>query len=865
MSLQFEEFSSPFDAKLQNLTAITDIKRVFVTLGLTLIVTLGAVARDVTIEVVDSVSRQPVPYVAAYITGTSRGELADGEGRLVLSLRDDKPSVIELSAMGYAKKQLNVHQSVIALTVPLSADGVALEEVVVKKKREHYSKRNNPAVDFMQKIRTAGPLTDPRRNPYYSYRKHERLSVGLNDLHLSDSSGSKFAFVKEHIDTSEITGKPVLPISVKEKLSEVIYRREPQSEKEIVSALRQGGVDEVADLQSMTTLLEDAFREIDLYDNDINVLQNRFVSPLSRIAPDFYKFYLTDTISDPATGDRLIELSFAPRNPASFGFIGRLYVEAGDTTMFVRRALMGVPPSINLNFIEKLQLEQRFDKAADGSRLKALDDFYIEIAVVKGTQGLYARRTTAYDDHSFDCPQNDELFDHLGHTLTDTRAYERDSAYWDSARIINMTRNERSIDQLMRRLRSVPLYYYAEKAVKILFGGYVATGNPSKFDFGPVNTLISGNSLEGARVRIGGLTTANLSPHWFARGYVAYGFGDRKLKYKGEVEYSFNAKRYHSREFPIHSLRLTHQYDVDQLGQHYLFTNPDNVFLALKRQKNELMTYLRQTKLEYTLELPNNFSIAASADWQRQEASHFVPFVLGDGRRLGHYDEMLFDIQLRYAPGEKFYQTKTTRIPVNLDPPVIVLSHTFAPAGFLGSRYTVNTTRLSVQKRFWFSAFGFADILVGAGHVWSQVPFPSLLTPNANLSYTIQPESYALLTPMEFMADTYAEWHVTYWLNGALFNNIPLIKKLKLREVVSFRGWAGELSDHNRPELHGNLPRFVEQARVTPMHWHPYMEISAGLDNIFKCLRVDYVWRLTYRNVPGRDRSGLRVALHVTF
>lgn len=821
--------------------------------------------REITIEVVDSANCQPIPYVAAYVVGTPQGELADDRGRMRLSLPDSQSVEIELSAMGYAKKRFGVHPAVTSLVVRMPAVGVELEEVVVKKRREHYSKRNNPAVDFMQKIRTTGPMTDPRRHPYYSYKKHERLSIGLNDLHLSDSTGSKFGFLKEHIDTSEITGKPVLPISVKEKIGEVIYRREPRDEKELIDAVRQHGVDEVVDLQSMTTLLEDAFREIDLYDNDITILQNKFVSPLSRIAPDFYKFYLTDTITDRATGRRLVELSFAPRNPASFGFTGRLYVEAGDTTMFVRRARMNLPPSINLNFIERMQILQEFDQSPDGSRLKNLDDFYIEIAVIKGTQGLFARRTTAYDGHSFDRPRHDEAFGELGATLTQAGAYERDSAYWQQNRLIDMSANERRVDVLMRRLRSVPLYYYSEKALKILFGGYVATGNPSKFDIGPVNTFFSGNTLEGFRMRLGGMTTANLSPHWFARGYVAYGFGDHKVKYNAEIEYSFNRKRYHSREFPRHSLMFTEKYDVDQLGQHYLFTNPDNVFLALKRQKNTLMTYRRQTRLDYVLELENNLSFRLSANMERQEASKYVPFVLGDGRRLPHYDEALLSFQLRYAPGEKFYQTKTERIPVNLDAPVIVLTHTYAPGGFLGSRYTVNKTELSFQKRFWLSAFGFVDLIVGGGHVWSQVPFPALLTPNANLSYTIQPESFALLTPMEFMGDTYGSWDITYWLNGALLNNIPIVKKLKLREVVAFRGWIGDLSDRNDPDRHGNLPRFVEAAHATPMHGRPYMEISAGLDNIFKCLRIDYVWRLTYRNVPGRDRSGLRVALHVTF
>ena len=841
------------------------IARTAISLLLCIFAVVPALGRTLEIQMVDSVTGIGVPYVAVYVVGTPRGALADEKGRAQVVLDDGRSSEVEVSAMGYDKKRFPINPGVTALRVPMSASGVGLEEVVVRKKKEHYSKKNNPAVEFMRRIRSAGELTDPRRNDFFSYSKHERISFGLNDMHLSDSTRGKFAFLKEHVDTSEITGRQILPLSVKEKVSEIVYRRDPKGEKELIRGIRQNGVDEVTDLQSMQSLLEDAFREIDLYQDDINILQNRFVSPLSKIAPDFYKFYLTDTVQDAVTGERLVELSFAPRNPASFGFTGRLYVEAGDTAMFVKRVRMNVPPSINLNFIEKLQISQEFDRASDGSRLKLNDDFYIELAVIKGTQGIFARRTTAYGDFSFSEPEEKGVFDRMGNVLTDTRAYSRDDAYWDAARMMQVSSNEKRINTLMARLRSVPLYYYSEKVLRILIGGYVATGNPSKFDIGPVNTFFSGNSLEGFRMRVGGLTTANLSPHWFARGYVAYGFHDRKVKYGGEVEYSFNAKRYHSREFPIHSIKVSSHYDVDQLGQHYLFTNQDNVFLALKRQKNELMTYKRDASLDYTLELPNNFSVSASAGWERQEASEFVSFRLPDGGGFSHYDETMFSVRLRYAPGEKFYQSKSTRIPINLDAPVVILSHTFAPGGFLGSRYCINKTELSLQKRFWFSAFGFADFLVKGGHVWSSVPFPALLTPNANLSYTIQPESYALLTPMEFMGDSFCSWEVTYWANGALFNYVPLLKKLKLREVVAFRGWLGHLSDKNNPVHTRWLPEFPSNVRFTQMHGRPYMEISAGIDNLLKCLRIDYVWRLTYRDVPGRDRSGLRVALHVTF
>lgn len=192
--------------------------------------------------------------------------------------------------------------------------------------------------------------------------------------------------------------------------------------------------------------------------------------------------------------------------------------------------------------------------------------------------------------------------------------------------------------------------------------GYWHTGNPPKFDYGPVNTSISYNTAEGVRLRAGGMTTAYLSKRWFARGFVAYGFRDHKFKYRGEVEYSFRDKEYHSREFPVHSLRLTSLYLLDELGQNYTFTNADNLFLSWKRLADTRVTYRRATMLEYTLELYNNFSVSAGASFERQEATRWIPFTDGYGNNFGHYNELMFNVKLRYAPGEKFCRAPPTAV-----------------------------------------------------------------------------------------------------------------------------------------------------------------------------------------------------------
>ncbi|MCM1483391.1 MAG: DUF5686 and carboxypeptidase regulatory-like domain-containing protein [Muribaculaceae bacterium] len=814
----------------------------------------------------DSISHQPVPYAAIFLKGSDRGGLADENG--IFDISTDKPfSVMQVSAMGYTTKLIPVKRGVVTdIVVDISPDGVALGEVVVKPKKEKYSKRNNPAVDFMHRIVDASERTDPKRHDNFNYTMYERITMALDNFNPESTKNvmlKRYDFLKEYVDTSEISGKPILNLNSREKAARVFYRRDPRTEKVYVDGIRQEGLGDFMDQDNMRIFFEDILREIDVYDNDINILQNRFVSPLSRLAPDFYKFYLSDTVM---VGDeRCIELSFVPRNSKSFGFTGRIYVPEGDSTMFIKKVVMNVPKEINLNFISHIYFEQNFVKAPDGSRLKVSDDMTAEVSILPGTQGLYVRRNTAYTGHNFNAPAYDRLFSPLGREIVASGAEERDAEFWNKARLIPISGKEDNVGLMLARLRQQPLYYWTEKVIKIAFTGYISTGNPSKVDIGPMNTVISHNTMEGYRLRAGGMTTANLCKRFFGRGYVAYGTHDHKWKYRGEVEWAFNDKKYHAREFPIHSLRAYYMYDTDMLGQHYAFTNPDNMFLSFKRQKDLQMTYHRVGQLEYTLELRNNFSVVGGLRYERQYATEFMTFIIGYGDVYPHYSQASFSLQLRYAPGEKFYQTKTHRYPINLDAPVVMVTQTYSPKGFMGSMFEINKTEISLQKRFWMSAFGFTDIILKGGHVWSRSAYPDLLIPNANLSYTIQPESFSLMNAMEFINDSYAAWDFTYWANGAILNYIPLLNKLKLREAFSFRGIWGHLSKRNNPEYNDGLFRFPEVSHTMAMKHTPYMEAGVGLDNIFKILRVDYVWRLTYRDNPGIDRSGVRIALHVTF
>lgn len=737
-----------------------------------------------------------------------------------------------------------------------------LQELLVRPKKEKYSKRNNPAVQLMNKVREYQKNGDPRREEEYSYDQYDKTALGLLDF--SQKEIDKHKFLTDYIDTTRYGKRPVVYVLMKEKSSTQLYSDEGAVHKTVVEGRSAAGIDEALSEGNVSTMLEEMFREVDIYGNDITIMANRFVSPLSAIGADYYKYFITDTVD--ISGTRCIQLTFSPHNPESFSFMGNLYVALGDTTGFVKKVSMKVPRTINLNYVDNLYIDQTFEKDSLGKRHKVLDEMNLDLCLIPGTQKFYARRTTRYSNFSYHHRQDlQQAYGMTGDVWEKDGNDDRNGNWGTISRFEPLSEAEGNMGTLMGKLRRMPFFYWTEKVLVILVNGYIKTGNPSKFDIGPVNTFISGSTIEGVRLRLGGMTTARLFPHWFARGYVAYGTRDKKWKYKGELEYSFNKKKYHSREFPVNSIRATYMYDLDMLGQHYLFTNPDNVFLTWKRRPSNLGTYRKLAKLEYNLELPNQFSFSVWGEHVRQEATQWLPFVDGLGAAKKDYSRTAFGVKFRYAPGEKFIQEKSVRVPINLDAPVIQLTHEWGPKGFLGADFTTQKTELSVQKRFWFSAFGYTDIILKGGIVWSQVQYPELLWPNANLSYTIQPESYSLMNPMEFAMDKYTSWDLTYWGNGVLFNRIPLIKKAKLREVVGFKGIYGDISRRNKPELHDNLFRFPEDSETRYMGSKPYMEISAGIDNIFTILRVDYIWRLTYRDTPGADRAGVRIALHFTF
>ena len=835
-------------------------------------------AQNIQGVVTDSLTNDPIPYLSVFYEGKGVGSITDNDGNYKVETRKGW-NKLTFSAVGYVTKVVNIIPGVTKnLNVRMRPDDIMLDEVVVKPKREKYSRKNNPAVELMKKVIAHKKNNKLSENDYYQYNKYQKITMSLNDVTpemLEKGMYKKMPFLKDQIELCEETNKFILPISVDETASQKIYRKHPKSEKTIIKGMSSTGVNELfATGDMLSTVLKDVFTDVNIYDNDIRLLQYPFISPISSSdAISFYKFYIMDTTF--VDKDKCFHLTFVPNNSQDFGFTGHLYVLA-DSSYTVKKCTMNLPKKSGVNFVDNMDIIQEFEQLPNGEWVLKTDDMIVEMTLMKIMQGFQIRRTTRYSDYAFDeLPQ--QLFKRKGAEIKEADAMMRGDDFWNQYRPVPLTQTESSMDMLVKRLEQMPGFKYVIFVLKAFIENFVETGtkeHPSKVDIGPVNTMISNNYIDGLRLRMSAQTTANLNPHLFFKGYYAYGFKDHRSKYMGEVEYSFNKKEYLPREFPKNSITFSYQYDVMSPTDKFLKTDKDNVFVSFKTSTVDQMSYVQNIALKYENETQFGLKTTVEVKHSTDEPTGGLAYITNDDQKtlVSEIQTMEASLAFRYAPGETFVNTKQRRIPVSFDAPVFTLSHTAGFKGVLGGEYNYNLTEIGLYKRFWFSSWGKIDMFVKGGAQWNKVPFPLLIMPAANLSYILQRETFNLINNMEFLNDRYASLDVSWDLNGKIFNRIPLLKKLKWREAIGFKMLYGHLTDKNNPMKHpGDSELFLfptRDGRPTSFVMDPktpYMECSVGIHNIFKILHIDYVRRLNYLDHPDANKWGVRFMVMMTF
>ena len=846
-------------------------RKLYFVVALLLVSTLQLMAQQkITGRVIDE-DGFAVSYASVQYRGHKIAVSSDSQGKF--SIEKHPGWVLTVSALSYKSQTISVNEKMDFIEVKLKDDSHKLNEVVVKTKRGKYSRKDNPAVELMRRVITAKKKTDLGNHDYYQYDKYQKITLALNDLKKEQLEGkffSKRQYLLDQVETSPYNGKLTLPVSIDETVSQHIYRKDPKTEKDIIKGQQSNGIGQVIQTgEILNTALKDAFTDVDIYDDYVRLLQYPFPSPIGRTGISFYHYYIEDTVY--VERDLCYHLQFIPANSQDFGFRGELYVLA-DSSLHVKKCNLYMPHNTDVNYVKNMKIEQEYTRLDNGEWVLSKDDMIAELHVNSMLQDLLVVRNTRLTDYAFDeLPKI--LFKGKAKVRHDMDAMNRDEAYWNKYRQVDLTKSESSMDSFIHRMENSKGFKYIIFFVKALMENYVeigggTDGKKSKFDLGPVNTYISKNFVDGIRLRLAGRTMAALNPHFFWDGYAAYGTKSNDW-YTGNIfTYSLNKKKNSPFEFPMRNLTFEVARDVTSPSDENLLHNKDNFFMTFRAATQDEMFLYHRQKLAFTYETDWGFRFNTSLRFQSNRTVGNLHYYHLDGTEVKKIRMTDLNVGINYNPGVTYVNTKQQRLPINLDSPEIGLSHTMGFRGFMGGQYHSNITKLSIYKRQWLGSWGYLDFHAIGQAQWNKVPFPMLILPPINLSYFEQETTISLMKDWEFLNDRQVFWALSWDMNGKLLNRIPLIKKLKWREWFAIKGVWGHLTDKNNPYLEknqgdGRLFKFPKNSHV--MNDTPYWECVAGVHNIFKFFSVEYVRRLTYLNNNNIDKWGIRFGFMMSF
>jgi len=797
----------------------------------------------VTGRVFDSETNEAVPFANIYFKDSKIGTISDEKGNYRIETYYGTDSLIA-STVGYKRiaQKVKLDRSQV-IDFEMQVSGIALQMITVKADK----KKKDPAVEIMKKVVRNKAANNREKLNFYEYDVYNKIEFDINNIDESFTGRrvmKPFQFVFDNIDsTSE--DKPFLPMFLTESYSRYFYRKNPKATKELIEATKVAGVKN----ESISQFLGDMYQGTNIYDNYIDIFGKSFVSPLSDLGQVSYKYYLLDS----AVLDnryKCYQIAFIPRRKGELVFEGEMWIN--DTTYAVKQIEATVKEDANINWVNGFKVIHEYDQVEDEVWMLTKENVVIDFNVAEKSVGFYGRKTTIYNNFRINEEQDDEFYSVFNNIQVADGANEKSDEFWNEKRPEHLSEKEQSIYAMVDTIKDIPAFRTYVDVITLIVTGYYEM---KYIDFGPYFTTFSFNQIEGPRFRIGGKTNSDFSTKVEFSGYLAYGIRDELFKYQIESRY-FLSKR------PRQILHASYRKDLEQLGQSANAWRTDNILSSVfRRSPNNQLNAFEEYKVDYELEYFPGFSSLLT--YNRRDIWSPGQFQLtqtdpeGNTQNIQRLSTSEVSLTLRLAYREKFITGELDRISLGTKYPIIQANLALGIKGFMGGEYEYQRAAIDIQDQFSINPIGQSDLHVEVGKIWGTLPFPLLQLFNGNETYFYDAYSFNLMNFYEFVAD---RWVTVAWVhhyNGLFFNKVPLFRKLKWREVTAFRCAIGELRNNHTEELD-----FVPGLSTLGK---PYFEASAGIENIFKILRVDALWRLSYLDKPDAVPFGIRVAFQIDF
>ncbi len=792
-------------------------------------------------KITDADSGDPIPFVNVVFKGTNFGATTDFDGNYEVKTNEPTDTLLA-SYIGY-KVRKKVITKGIAQTINFQ-----LEEDVTKLQEFIFNAGENPAFGILRNVVKNKSTNDKRRLSAYEYETYTKIEIDVDNMSEKFRQKKLVKKITQVLDSVERIagedGKPVLPMFISESVSKVYFRDSPQLKMENILNSKINGVG-VEDGSMVTQFIGSSFQEYNFYANWLNIVSKDFVSPIADGWRLYYEYDLTDSLD--IDGSFCYRLDFFPKSAQDLAFTGTLWITKDEYALKQIDATVG--KEANLNFVEKIKIQQELVKSTDGAWLPSKNRILIDVGeMTSNMAGVLGKFYTSNKNFVVNQPHETSFYEHA--IVVDEQAYMiKDEESWDELRHEPLSETEKNVYRMIDTLQNIPIVRTYTDIIKILVNGYFDAG---KLYLGPYATVFAWNSIEGFRLQGGFKTSARFSKKWVLGGQIGYGFDDHRVKYSGFVENIISREKWTTLELSVRS-------DVGRVGLNDDDNNSSFLFFAAQRYGNiRRGYYFNESKVDFSRELFKGFTQRIAIRYNTFTPT--FPFGYYSPNDINEFNDTYETaeaiVETRYGRDELFIQNDNERYSLGGNKwPIITLRYTKGLSGIMGSDFNYDKLRLTIAKRIRFGPLGTGYMNVTGEQIFGTLPYPLLSLHLGNQTPLYAGFSYNLMDYGEFVSDQYASLQYQHHFEGFILNRIPLMKKLKWRLVGSANVLYGSLSQKNRDIIAANAFDGTATLPVGNLQGNkPYVELGYGVENIFKFFRIDFVHRLSY--LDYLDNSG---------
>ncbi|HRP89319.1 MAG TPA: DUF5686 family protein [Edaphocola sp.] len=823
-------------------------------------------------QVFDKTNGEPLEGTMVYMKDEDDGEITDSLGIFELLFSGRKQN-IRIDALGFHKIDTTISNFgtdtlIKFYLIPYENE---LGGVTVFARKKRYRNKNNPAVALIRKVidhKDENRMLQDENAKYESYDKMVFYVSNLPRFLYRNIFLKKFRFIFENEDTTLVARRRLMPMFLTEEIADNYYRKsDGKRGKQITSEKRLRFSGEFIESGNITSFMNRLYDQVDIYDNQIRVLNNYFLSPIAPSAPAFYKFFIQDTTE--INGEKIVQLRVVPRNERDFLFEGRLFVTLSPQYA-VTKAFLQLPKRTPVNWADDLKIDLGFTRQTNGKYWQTESNYQVNFGLFNSKRGAVGTRYSYKRAYTPNPAMPDSVFEtqKLGLEHKEDTLFQKPDSFWIKERPQALSPFQQKAYSNIDSAVNMKAYKNLVKTGFVLFGGFYPLHE--KIDFGSIYDIIGYTPIDGLKLRLGFRNNLKNVQRMMLQAYAAYGFRDERWKYYVGGTFSLNKDFVY--DFPQHNIGISYQYELRVPGQPMGFKSEEHWIDLINRSETKSYFYNRQFAFKYNKEFENSMMLSLSYINLQQEAVGDLYFEKSDGSsdtvRLLNTHEL--GLNWNFSPNQQFFKKKAERKQFETNAWLINLSATLGiNQGYSDEPIRYQKFETNIKKRFSLSPMGYLRMNIQGGYLLGTVPYPYLFIPPGNMTYRFRSTMYNMMNNMEFVADKYISINLDYHMKGFLLSRIPLIRPFYLREVFGFKAYYGGINANNLPQNNPNLLLFPKssdgQSIVHTLDKLPYMEASIGLENILKVIRIDLVRRLTYRNLPHTPDWGLRISFGFDF